>query len=243
MAQLRAAWPLTGIVGWPTSSDPRCDARRDLCRHRVDQVHEYESEVFVYQALLLSGVTGVGKSTIAGAIGRVLSSAGSVTAVVDTDTLAQFGPPPRSGQVPERQGFYDRLKCANLAAVWQNYKAVGAKFIVIAGGIESVAGREQYASCLTGCQVKLVRLVAPTQVVRERLRGRDDGPTLDQHLATLDEQEALHDAARIEDFTVVNAYRPTAEVAREIVARAGWVDPSEWTDGRRATGSPSDRGA
>jgi len=179
----------------------------------------------VYQALLLAGVAGVGKSTVADAIGRVVSAAGVAVAVVDTDALAQFGPPPRSGE-RRADGFYDRLKCTNLAAVWANYKEAGARFVVVAAGIESAAMRAQYAGSLAGCEVQVVRLVAATDIVRKRLRARDDGAKLDRHLKTLIEQEAILDAACIDDFRIAND-RPPDKVAREIVARAGWISPSE----------------
>jgi predicted kinase len=190
----------------------------------------------VYRGLLLNGVSGVGKSTMADAVGRVLSSAGLVTAVVDSDGLAQFGPPPASGSAL-RNGFYDRLKCANLAAVWPNYRALGAEFIVVAtGGIESEALRDQYVSSLSDCEVQLVRLVAPTELVRARLRGRDVGATLDRHLTTLQEQEALLDSAGIDDFTVVNDVRPVSDVAREIVVRARWIQPVDGAEYASASG-------
>lgn len=160
---------------------------------------------------------------MAGAIGGILAAAGQVTAVVDTDALAQFGPPPRGMPSSERSAFYDRLKCLNLAAVWANYQAEGARFVVVAGGIDSTVLREQYADSLADCEVQLVRLLAPVGLIRERLRGREDGARLDRHLATLSEQEILLDAVRIEDFSVVNDRSP-AEVAREIVTKAGWVD-------------------
>ena len=169
------------------------------------------------RALLLAGVAGVGKSTVAGAIGGVLTAAGLVTAVVDTDALAQFGPPPQRGG-----GFYDDLKCANLSAVWANYRAAGARFVVVSAGIDSAALRDQYAGCLAGCEVQTVRLVAAVETVRRRLRERDSGAALARHLRALDEQDAGLEAAAIGDFTVVND-RPVALVAREVVARAGWV--------------------
>ncbi|MGW5361758.1 hypothetical protein [Actinopolymorpha pittospori] len=176
------------------------------------------------RGLLLNGVNGVGKSTMIGAIGGVLTSAGLVTAVVDTDNIGQFGPPPPSGSAL-RTGFYDRLKCANLAAVWPNFRALGAEYIVVSTGIDSAAMRDEFASSLGDCEVQLVRLVAPTDLVRARLRGRDTGALLDRQLAQLVEQEALLDAAGLEDFTVVNDVRPIPEVAREIVVRAGWIQP------------------
>jgi len=144
------------------------------------------------RALLLVGVAGVGKSTVAGAIGGILTAAGLATAVVDSDALAQFGPRPDGGS-----GFYDRLKCTNLGAVWANYRAVGARFVVVSAGIDSAALRDRYAGSLAGCEVRTVRLIARP----DRGTGAQTGG--------------------FEDFTVVND-RPVAVVAGEVIARAGW---------------------
>lgn len=172
------------------------------------------------RALLISGVAGVGKSTVADAIGGVLSAAGLVTAVIDTDALAQFGPPPDHGG-RLGQSFYDHLKCINLAAVWANFQAAGARFAVVSAGIESVPLRRRYAGSLAGCEVQMVRLIAATDTVRQRLYDRDRKAQRERHLRTLVEQEARLAAAAIEDFTVVND-RPAIVVAREVIARAGW---------------------
>jgi len=171
----------------------------------------------VNRALLLIGVAGVGKSTVADAIGGILTAAGLVTAVVDTDALAQFGPAPG-------RGFHDELKCANLAAVWANFRAAGARFIVVSAGIDSAALRDRYAGSLAGCEGQVVRLVAPAETIRQRLHGRDTAATLHRHLKGLSEQAATLEALSIEDFTAVND-RPAPVVAREIIARAGWPQP------------------
>ena len=199
----------------------------------------------MYRGLLLSGVSGVGKSTVGDAVGRVLSSAGLVTAVVDTDTLAQFGPVPAGGERGGRIGLHDSLKCANLAALWMNFQAAGANFIVVSAGIETVQLREAYTGCLVGCDVQLVRLVAPPETIRTRLRGRDTGETLERHLRELERELSDRDgdmserdgelgepdSAGIEDFTVVNDDRPIAEIAGEIVSRAGWLCPASRSTG------------
>ena len=165
--------------------------------------------------MFLIGVAGVGKSTVADAIGGILTAAGLVTAVVDTDALAQFGPASGGG------GFHDELKCANLAAVWANFRAAGAHFIVVSAGIDSAALRDRYAGSLAECEGQVVRLVAPAETIRQRLRGRDTAATLHRHLKGLSEQAATLEALSIEDFTAVND-RPAPVVASEIVARAGW---------------------
>jgi predicted kinase len=175
----------------------------------------------VCQALLLTGVAGVGKSTVADAVGGILTEAGHVTAVVDTDMLAQFGPPPNVS--PPGGRFYDELKCVNLASVWANFRAVGARFLVAAAVIDSRAQRERYAESLAGCDVRLVKLIADVDTVRNRLRQRDTGPKLEQHLRALDEHRPIPTEALVEDFTVTNDRTPT-EVATEILVRARWMD-------------------
>lgn len=176
----------------------------------------------MYRALLLTGITGVGKSTVADAAGGVLTAAGCVTAVVDADMLAQFGPPPESARAGGR--FYDELKCANLAALWANFKAAGARFVVVAAVIDSLALRERYAVSLAGCEVRLIRLTADDDTVRSRLRQRDTRPKLEQHLRALNEHRRIPAAIGIEDFTVTND-RAAVEVATEILMRAGWASP------------------
>ncbi|MBU2668530.1 AAA family ATPase [Actinoplanes bogorensis] len=163
----------------------------------------------MYEALLLTGVAGVGKSTVAAAAGSVLTKAGHRNAVVDADALAQFGPS------PEREHFYDELKCANLAAVWANFRSAGAQYLVVA---DSVTTRALYADSLPDCAIHLVHLIADDDTVRRRLRQRDTGPKLEQHLRAL-----LKPASPIDDFTVTND-RPALAVATEILVRLGWVD-------------------
>lgn len=181
------------------------------------------------RALLVGGVGGVGKSTMIHAIGRVLSGSGRVVAAMDTDHLAQFGPPPRDeSSIGVGTAFYDNLKCLNLAAVWANFASLGARFAVVAGGIDSLDLRDRYAEALAGCTVQVVRLTAPIETVRARLRHRAGEASnqwhrsVQQHLAGLAEQAASLDAARVEDFTVLND-RSSEEVAREILDRAGWL--------------------
>jgi dephospho-CoA kinase len=172
--------------------------------------------LLVARALLLTGVAGVGKSTVADAIGRTLTGTGRPTAVVDADQLAQFGPPPSVAN------FYDELKCANLRAVWANFAAAGARFVVVSTVVATMAERARYAGSLVGCDVQVVRLTADPEIVRARLRARDSGAKLDRHLRALADQPAALDASHVADFAVAND-RSADLTAREILLRAGWA--------------------
>jgi hypothetical protein len=135
--------------------------------------------------------------------------------------LAQFGPPPDPNPGPVR--FHDQLKCANLAAVWANFKAAGAQFVVVSAGIDSQTLRESYVRSLAGCEVRLVRLTADDDIIRSRLRQRDTGPRLEQHLRALDGDRLGRTPTAMENFTVTND-GAAADVAQEVLVRAGWAD-------------------
>jgi chloramphenicol 3-O-phosphotransferase len=172
------------------------------------------------RALLINGGGGAGKSTIAATIGRLLTKDNHPTGVVDLDALSQFGPAPAGGP-----GFHDRLRLRNLAAVWTTYRAVGARFMVVSGIMETAALCSAYADCLAGCDVQMVRLETPRDLVEERTRGTVRGPNWDL-------QEALAQSARLprlEDFSVAND-RPPDDVATEVLVVAGWI-PAARTEG------------
>lgn len=114
------------------------------------------------------------------------------------------------------------LAGAESGAVWATYRAAGARFLVVSGIIESVELRAAYADCLVGCDVQMVRLETPPELVERRTRGTVRGPMWDLQ-AALKAHESL---AHSEDFTVRND-RPIGEVAAEILVMAGWISTED----------------
>ncbi|MFI6832749.1 hypothetical protein ACIBG5_36940 [Kribbella sp. NPDC050241] len=186
------------------------------------------------QALLLSGGGGVGKTTVAQAIARLLTADRHPTAVVDLDAVGQFGPPPpapaaaldaalhaASDAVSDAVSdsglrFHDRLKARNLAAVWPTYRDAGARFLIVSGHVETTELKAAYTEALADCDVRIVRVLTPPDLVAARTR-LTRGPDWDL-------QAALAEAAAhqpIEDFTVTNDGSP-AETAAQILGKAGW---------------------
>jgi chloramphenicol 3-O-phosphotransferase len=167
------------------------------------------------RALLLSGGGGVGKTTIGQAIGRLLTSRRHPTGVLDLDPIAQFGPPqpaPASGL-----RFHDRLRVRNLAAVWTTYREAGAQFMVVSGHVESPELRAAYTESLAECDVQMVRLLTPTDLIARRTQSTR-GPEWDLEAALA--QAATHQP--LQDFTVTNDRAPE-EVAAEVLAAVGWI--------------------
>lgn len=104
--------------------------------------------------LIITGPVGVGKSTIAAAASELLDRRRVSHALVEADWLRWLYP--RSATDP----FETALGLENLAAVWNNYKAAGAKRLILVDVVES---REALAACLSaiqGAEVTVVRLAS-----------------------------------------------------------------------------------
>jgi gluconate kinase len=183
----------------------------------------------VAEALFLIGVSGVGKSTMAQALGAHLTTRARRTAVIDTDALGQYGPGPSAPA--DRSEFYNGIKCRNLAALWANYRDVADYVVVAAAGMVTAELRARYLSALEGCTGQVAHLVAPPGLVLERLAGRhrhlsshpethlSDLPAADADAIAAD--MARLDARGLANFVVRND-RPARDVAADLARGAGW---------------------
>jgi hypothetical protein len=166
------------------------------------------------RALLLTGGSGVGKTTVGQAIGGVLTGAGHTTGLLDLDAVAQFGPKQPASSSGFR--FSDHLRIDNLAAVWRTYRAAGAQYLVVSGPIVSAGLRSAYTAALADCAVQVVRLVAAPELIDARTRTtRGPGWDLAAALAAGEAHEP------VEDFVVRND-GVVADTAAEVLAAAGW---------------------
>jgi adenylylsulfate kinase len=166
------------------------------------------------RALLLVGAVGVGKTTVAEAIGDELEGRDVPGAVIDLDAIRRGWPAPPGDR------FNSAIELANLRAVARNYREAGAEVLVAAGVIEERAHRGRFEEAM-GAPLVVVRLVAPRDLVRSRLRRRHElePETSAWHLDRFDELTAILDAAAVEDVTVPIAEEPRA-TARAVLAAA-----------------------
>lgn len=166
------------------------------------------------KVLVLSGSMGAGKSTVLGAASELLERARIRHAALDLDELSQ--------------GHYletvpDELMLRNLAAVWNNYAAAGARRALLSKPIDTMAKRDQLREAIPARHLVVCRLRADLDTMRRRVRMREPGPNQDQFVDHVTVLERYLDAAEVEDFSVDNNDRPVAEVAREVLVRAGWL--------------------
>jgi hypothetical protein len=160
--------------------------------------------------LILTGPCGVGKSSVAFECMNLLEAAGVPAAMVDGE-LAYFHPKAAN----DRFG-YDVAE-AGLRALWPVYAQAGHTRLLLPRVVED---EEQYAiveRAVRGARIRVLRLVAGSGTIEERLRARELGSGLAWHL----ERSAAIRRATIGDS--VDAERSVSEVARDVLARAGWL--------------------
>lgn len=167
------------------------------------------------RAVLLNGAVGVGKTTALDAIAEELADRGIPGAALDLDCLRRAWP------APQGDPFHQRLELANLRSVAATMREAGAQVLLAAGVIEAREDREGYERAFA-CPLTVVRLTAPRQLVRERLRRRHelDPAGLAWHLDRFDELTGILDAAGAEDVTVPIGQDPQA-TARAVLTAVG----------------------
>ncbi len=166
-------------------------------------------------AVLLTGVYGSGKSSVAQEIAGLLEEQYAPYALLDLDFLGWFDT--GGGGRPAWYG----VMLLNLAALVENYSAVGVRFFVLAGAIRDAAELEDLRAELR-MPLRVVRLTVPLAEIEKRLRF---DPTTGRR-ADLREAGAWVASSvgvGIEEETVSNE-RPIGEVAADILGWLGWGD-------------------
>ena len=162
--------------------------------------------------LWLCGPPGIGKSTVGWEIFTQLAQAGIEAGYVDIDQLGICYPEPSSD--PGRH----RMKAQNLGAVVANYRAAGARCVIVSGVVDP--GRGVPACLIPRAAMTVCRLRARRDELRQRFLGRGGQPgLLDEVLS----QAGAMDASHIADVCVDTSGLAAAEAARLVRERiAGW---------------------
>jgi hypothetical protein len=168
------------------------------------------------RAILLTGTVGSGKTAVTIAIGELLELREQPYALVDLDWLGWVEPGP-SSRLTQRS-----LLAENLRLVWPTFREAGVERLVLARYVEDRAQLDEFRAALPGVELCVVRLVATQAVIERRLRARDSGAQLAEHLSETAEFAARGEASALEDAVVHNGDRPLAGVAAEVLAAAGW---------------------
>ena len=110
----------------------------------------------------------------------------------------------------------------NLAAIWPNFVAAGMRYAVLARGLTSKASIQSLKDSVPQADLHVVRLTAAIQTIEARLRSRDTGAELDQHLRDGAHMAGVMERLQLEDFVVSSDGTAVESVAAEIIRRLGW---------------------
>jgi hypothetical protein len=166
------------------------------------------------QGVLLCGLYGTGKTSVAEEIAVHLEHDGSPFAALDLDWLSWFG---TNDLDPHAN---PTVFLANLSAIVGNYLEVGVRRFVLAGSVADRSEAEAIRS-VPPFPVTIVELRAPWEVIERRLRS---SPTAGR-LEDLDAARAHRDAGHgPTPDAVVDADRPLSDIAVEVLRLLGWLD-------------------
>lgn len=166
-------------------------------------------------SIFVNGTVGVGKSTLADALG---AAERGCHAVIDLDAIRRLSPAPSSDR------FNHELELLNLRSLAGNYRTAGAKRFIIAGVIEAQAEIPRYVDALGSEGMFVCRLVARPGVLESRLRfrHRNDPRGLFWHLDRVEELSNILEAANIDDLVLDSSDIPSVELAATVRRAAGW---------------------
>ena len=165
--------------------------------------------------MVLTGGLATGKTAVAQEVISVAAHLGLRAAAIDLDWL---------GWTTGAESDVEELIGRNLAAVAANYAAAGVDHLVLARALLRPRALEALAAVLPGWVLAAVRLEARRTTLERRLRIRDSGAELRNHLDELDDMTRRVAAAAPKTAVVVNDGRELRAVALEVMRLVDWID-------------------
>jgi hypothetical protein len=166
------------------------------------------------EAVLITGVYGAGKTTLAIELVDTLDATGVPVAAIDLDWLGWYGAP-----VAWDEHEDPRLTIAHLGAMATSYFGVGVRRLVLAGTMPETALERIQAA--VGVRLRIVRLEVSEEVIRRRLGGDPNGSRADDLERAI---ESLRSGVADGPAEIaVDGDRPVVELAADVLARLGWL--------------------
>jgi energy-coupling factor transporter ATP-binding protein EcfA2 len=165
------------------------------------------------EAVLITGLFGSGKSSVAVEMADILEKRGARYAVVDLDWLSW------GWAGGDEVGAEHRMMLRNLAPVVRNYLDAGVRLFILARAIREGWELESLRASLP-VPLRVVELRVPWAEIERRLRS-DVTTSRADDLRDAVAWAASSDGSSIGDITVSND-RPIRDVATDILDRLGW---------------------
>jgi len=159
---------------------------------------------------VITGPCGAGKTSVAFECMELLDRALVPAAMVDAE-LAYFHPKPPGD--PHGYGVAEE----GLRTLWTVYAAQGIERLLLPRVVEDEEQRAIVERAVPGARIRILRLVASPDTIRERLAKREIGSALEWH------ERRSTEIAEATLGEPVDAERPVGAIARDVLARAGWL--------------------
>jgi hypothetical protein len=169
------------------------------------------------EAIVISGVYGVGKTTTTAQIADLLEARGMRYAALDLDWLS-WAWAPDGGHEPA----VDRLMLEHLDLVVRNLRRRGNDRFVAAGAVMTTAEWDAIGATLA-MPTRLVRLVAPAELIRPRLANEPTTGRADDARQMEAWRSAPGPDVPVPDLEIANT-GTILETAHAILAWSGWLD-------------------
>jgi len=167
--------------------------------------------------LIITGTMGAGKTTVLAEASDLLAKRQIEHAAIDLDAL---GVGYLSSGASNNSVMY-----LNLQSVCKNYISQGVKRFLVARAIEERAELSLCRDAVSVASMIVCRLTANLGTMEQRVKMRELGELQRKLVARVAELDHILDRAQLEDFTITNENRPPADVAQEMLVRAGWISP------------------
>jgi gluconate kinase len=163
--------------------------------------------------VLICGVYGTGKSSVAAEIAETLERRGVPYGALDLDWLTWFDVPGM-----DRTAARD-VYLSNVASVARNYREFGVRHVVLAGAVRD-ADEVRMLETAAAIPLRIVRLEVPLDEIARRLHtDPTSGRRNDLEVAAQWLADSI--GVGVEDLSVANA-GPIQDVAFRIIDWLGW---------------------
>lgn len=171
----------------------------------------------IVPVLLVTGPVGVGKTAVTAEASGLLRQAGIPHAVVDLAVIGGCWP------TPPDDPWNEELIHRNLACMWANFQQAGAGRLLLCRVLEARSLLTRITEAVPGAEITVVRLRAPLEVVKARIRAREAGRDPQWYLDVAEYLAGRLEDAHVEDHVVDNLDRPVEEPAAEVLRVARWL--------------------
>ena len=166
------------------------------------------------RVIAISGSMGSGKTTVLGEASDLLEAAGIPHAAIDLDAVSVHLLPDADSR---------RVDAGNVASLVRNCAAAGIDNFLMAVAVEDRRSLRDLREAIGEAEVTVCRLTAAPATMAARVRRREPGMRQNEFVTRSRALDEVLSTAALEDFTIENDGRNVTAVARELLARAGWI--------------------